>query len=242
LSVSAGRAVDRDRLAALTAGERERFAADHPGSLELHERGRASLLAGVPMPWMAMWPGGSPVYLAEARGARVTDVDGNEYVDFCLGDTGAMAGHSPEPAMAALRERAGMTVMLPTEDAEWVGSELTRRFGLPYWQFSLTATDANRWVLRMLREISGRPKVLVFNWCYHGSVDETVAIIGEHGETVEKPGSVGPQVDPAETTVVVEFNDLEGVRRALARGDIACVLTEPALTNIGIVLPQAGFL
>jgi glutamate-1-semialdehyde 2,1-aminomutase len=242
LSVSAGQAVDRDRLAALAERERERFAADHPRSLELHERGRVSLMAGVPMPWMAMWPGGSPVYLAEARGARVTDVDGNEYVDFCLGDTGAMAGHSPEPAMAALRERAGITVMLPTEDAEWVGTELTRRFGLPYWQFSLTATDANRWVLRMLREISGRPKVLVFNWCYHGSVDEAFVTLDAERRERSRVGNVGPMVDPAETTRVAEFNELASVEAALAHGDVACVLMEPALTNIGIVLPEPGFL
>jgi glutamate-1-semialdehyde 2,1-aminomutase len=242
LSVSAGQAVDRDRLAALTERERERFAADHPRSLELHERCRVSLMAGVPMPWMAMWPGGSPVYLAEARGARVTDVDGNEYVDFCLGDTGAMAGHSPEPAMAALRERAGITVMLPTEDAEWVGTELTRRFGLPYWQFSLTATDANRWVLRMLREISGRPKVLVFNWCYHGSVDEAFVTLDAERRERSRVGNVGPMVDPAETTRVAEFNELASVEAALAHGDVACVLMEPALTNIGIVLPEPGFL
>jgi len=123
-----------------------------------------------------------------------------------------------------------------------VAGELRRRFGLPYWQFALTATDANRFVLRIARQIQRRPKVLVFNWCYHGSVDETVAVIGEDGETAPKPGNVGPQVDPRETTVVVEFNDLDGVRRALARGDVACVLTEPALTNIGIVLPAPGFL
>ena len=161
------------------------------------------------MPWMTMWRGGSPVYLAAARGARVTDVDGNEYADFCLGDTGAMAGHSPEPAMAALRERAGITVMLPTDDAEWVGSELARRFGVPYWQFSLTATDANRWVLRMMRQITGRPRVLVFNWCYHGSVDEAFVTLDADGRERSREGNVGPMVDPAETTRVAEFNELE---------------------------------
>jgi glutamate-1-semialdehyde 2,1-aminomutase len=194
------------------------------------------------MPWMTMWPGGFPVYLAEARGAHVTDVDGNEYADFCLGDTGAMAGHSPEPAMAALRERVGITAMLPTEDAEWVGAELGRRFGVPYWQFSLTATDANRWVLRMLREITGRPRVVVFNWCYHGSVDEAFVTLDDAGRERSRVGNVGPMVDPAETTRVAEFNELGSVEAALAHGDVACVLMEPALTNIGIVLPESGFL
>jgi glutamate-1-semialdehyde 2,1-aminomutase len=234
--------VDRERLARLIASERERFAETHPRSLELHERACGSLLEGVPMPWMTMWRGGFPVYLAAARGARVIDVDGHEYADFCLGDTGAMAGHSPEPTMAALRERAGITVMLPTDDAEWVGSELGRRFGLPYWQFSLTATDANRWVLRMMRQITGRPRVLVFNWCYHGSVDEAFVTLGADGRERSREGNVGPMVDPSETTRVAEFNELDSVEAALAHGDVACMLMEPALTNIGIVLPEPGFL
>jgi glutamate-1-semialdehyde 2,1-aminomutase len=199
-------------------------------------------MAGVPMPWMAMWRGGFPVYFAEARGARVTDVDGNEYADFCLGDTGAMAGHSPGPTMAAISGRAGLTVMLPTEDAAWVGAELARRFGVPYWQFSLTATDANRWVLRMLRHVTGRPKVLVFNWCYHGSVDEAFVTLDAGGRERSREGNVGPMVDPAETTRVAEFNDLRSVEEALSHDDVACVLMEPALTNIGIVLPEPGFL
>jgi glutamate-1-semialdehyde 2,1-aminomutase len=232
----------RGRVVELIERERRRFAELHPRSRELHEQARGSLLAGVPMSWMTMWAGGHPVYLAEARGARVLDVDGREYADLCLGDTGAMAGHSPEPTMRALRERAGITTMLPTEDAAWVGDELARRFGLPYWQFSLTATDANRWMLRMCRQVTGRPRVLVFNWCYHGSVDEAFVTLGDDGRERSREGNVGPAVDPAETTRVAEFNEIESVERALAHGDVACVLMEPALTNIGIVLPEAGFL
>jgi glutamate-1-semialdehyde 2,1-aminomutase len=189
------------------------------------------------MSWMTMWAGGHPIYLAEAEGARLVDVDGNEYADFCLGDTGAMAGHSPAPTMRAIRERSGLTTMLPTEDAAWVGEELGRRFGLPYWQFSLTATDANRWLLRMCRQVTRRPKVAVFNWCYHGSVDEAFVTLEGSRE-----GNVGPMVDPAETTRVAEFNELDSVEAALAHGDVACLLMEPALTNIGIVLPEDGFL
>jgi glutamate-1-semialdehyde 2,1-aminomutase len=188
-----------------------------------------------------MWAGGHPVYLSEARGARVVDVDGNEYADLCLGDTGAMAGHSPEPTMAAIRELSGLTTMLPTEDAARVGEELSRRFGLPYWQFSLTATDANRWILRMAREVTGRPRVLVFNWCYHGTVDETFVTLDAGGPR-SREGNVGPMVDPTATTRVAEFNDLPSVEAALAEGDVACLLMEPALTNIGIVLPEDGFL
>jgi glutamate-1-semialdehyde 2,1-aminomutase len=237
--------VDRDRLSSLLAAERERFASSHPGSSERFESARESLLAGVPMSWMARWAGGRPVYLAEAHGARVTDVDGNDYVDLCLGDTGAMAGHSPEPVVRAVEDRlgrrGGATVMLPTEDAAWVGAELSRRFGVPYWQFALTATDANRWMLRMAREVTGRPKVMVFNWCYHGTVDESFVTL-EDGAERSRAGNVGPAVDPAETTRVAEFNDVASVEAALAHGDVACVLAEPALTNIGIVLPEPGFM
>jgi glutamate-1-semialdehyde 2,1-aminomutase len=217
--------------------EREEFARRHRRSRELHERAAGSLLAGVPMSWMTMWAGGHPIYLETAEGARLVDVDGNEYADFCLGDTGAMAGHSPEPVMRAIRERAGLTTMLPTEDAAWVGEELARRFGLPYWQFSLTATDANRWLLRMCRQVTSRPRVAVFNWCYHGSVDEAFVTMDGSRE-----GNVGPMVDPVETTRVAEFNEIDSVEAALAHGDVACLLMEPALTNIGIVLPEPGFL
>jgi glutamate-1-semialdehyde 2,1-aminomutase len=222
--------------------ERERFAPDHPRSRELHRAARGSLLAGVPMSWMTMWAGGHPVYFAEARGARIVDVDRNEYADFCLGDTGAMAGHSPEPTMRAVREAAGITTMLPTEDAAWLGGELARRFGLPYWQFALTATDANRWLLRICRQVTRRPKVLVFNWCYHGSVDEAFVTLGDDRVVRSREGNVGPAVDPAEITRVAEFNELDSVEAALADGQVACLLMEPALTNIGIVLPEDGFL
>src|SRR4051812_2051402 len=169
--------IDRDRLAALLERELDRFRGQHPRSLELHERSRSSLLFGVPMSWMARWAGGFPVYLREAAGARVIDVDGCEYVDLCLGDTGAMAGHAPRPVVDAVSAQGarGSTTMLPTEDAAWAGEELGRRFGLPLWQFALTATDANRFALRLAREVTGRPKVVVFDWCYHGSVDEALA-------------------------------------------------------------------
>src|SRR3954469_13776362 len=194
------------------------------------------------MPWMIRWPGGFPVFAAEAHGARFTDVDGHEYVDFCLGDTAAMTGHSPEPTVRAVAEQAarGITLMLPSEDALWVGGELARRFGLSRWQFALTATDANRFAIRLARELTGRPKILVFNWCYHGSVDETFVGL-DGGEVVSREGNVGPPVPLAETTRVVEWNDVEALERELGHGDVACVLAEPALTNIGIVLPEPGF-
>ncbi|HSJ22939.1 MAG TPA: transaminase [Nocardioidaceae bacterium] len=237
--------IDRHRLTSLIERERATYTADHPTSAKLF--GEADHLFGrVPMTWMAMWSGGFPLYLDRATGNRITDVDGREYVDFALGDTGAMAGHSPRPTVDAVSQRlgarGGITTMLPTADAEWVGAELTRRFGLPLWSFTLTATDANRWAIRLARLATGRPKVLTFAYCYHGSVDEAFAVPGEGGTAVARSGLVGPPVPLSETTRVAEFNDLAGVEEQLAHGDVAAILTEPALTNIGIVLPEPGFM
>ena len=172
--------LDRDRLARLMAGEMARFAEEHPRSATLHARARGSLLEGVPMPWMVKWAGPFPPYVESAEGAHFRCVDGHDYVDFCLGDTGAMAGHGPAPTIAAVERqiRRGITHMLPTEDAAWVGEELTRRFGVGSWQFALSASDANRWVLRLARHITGRSKVVVHDHCYHGSVDEAIAMLG----------------------------------------------------------------
>ncbi len=231
------------RVSELTDRELDRFAATHPRSGELRDAAEEVLLSGVPMNWMTRWPGAFPVVFATAERARLTDVDGNSYVDFCLGDTGAMAGHSPAPtvAAAAAQMAKGITTMLPSEDAGPLGEEMTRRFGLTHWQFSLTATDANRFALRLCRQITGRPKILVFNHCYHGSVDETVATLDEEGRAAPRVGNVGPPVPITETTRVVEWNDAEALERELSYGDVACVLAEPALTNIGIVLAADGF-
>lgn len=229
-------------LAELQAREDVRFAESHPRSRELFERARESLFEGVPMHWMRKWPGGFPVFVREAKGARFVDVDGIEYVDFCLGDTGSMTGHAPEPTLRAIREQAakGITLMLPSEDALWVSEELSRRFGVGSWQFALTATDANRFSIRLARHLTGRQKILVFNWCYHGTVDEAFATLVD-GAVTPRAGNLGPPVNPAETTRVVEFNDLETLERELRYEDVAILLAEPALTNIGIVHPETGF-
>jgi glutamate-1-semialdehyde 2,1-aminomutase len=235
--------IDRQRLADLRASEEQRFTDLHPRSAELAERAHGPLLAGVPMPWMTRWPGAYPVFAASASGARLVDVDGIEYVDLCLGDTGAMTGHAlPQVAEAVARQAAtGITTMLPSEDAVWVGEELARRFGLPTWQLAMSATDANRFVLRFARHLTDRPRVAVMDWCYHGTVDETLAVL-DGDQVVPRPGALGPQVDVAVTTAVVPFNDLDGLDRRLSEGDVACLLMEPALTNIGIVLPDDGYL
>jgi glutamate-1-semialdehyde 2,1-aminomutase len=237
--------LNRQHLTALVEGERVRYEAQHPASRTLHEQAD-HLFARVPMTWMNKWAGGFPLGFAAARGATITDLDGHQLVDFALGDTGAMAGHSPAPLVEAVARRigewGGVTTMLPTEDAEWVAAEMHRRFGLPQWSFSLSATDANRWLLRLVRLVTQRPKVLVFSYSYHGSVDETFVVLDEHGRAVSRPGNVAPAVDPTSTTRVVEFNNLAALERELAHGDVAAVLTEPAMTNIGIVLPEPGFL
>jgi glutamate-1-semialdehyde 2,1-aminomutase len=238
-------AIDKQRLAGLIERERARYSAAHPTSQRAFGQAGEHLLGGVPMTWMRMWPGGFPLYLATAHGARLTDLDGNIFTDFCLGDTGAMAGHSPAPVQAAVAQRfgdlGGATTMLPTEDAAWVAAELARRFGPSHWSFTLSATDANRWALRIVRQITGRPKVLVYSYCYHGSVDESFVVATPDGPR-SRPGNTGAPVDPTLTTSVVEFNDIAALERELARGDIAAVLMEPAMTNIGIVLPEPGYL
>jgi glutamate-1-semialdehyde 2,1-aminomutase len=238
---AAGR-VDRSRLHTRMQREERRFIDEHPKSAVLFERAKRSMLGGVPMHWMVKWAGAFPIFVDRASGARFTDVDGLEYVDLCLGDTGAMTGHSPNATVEAIRRQIerGITLMLPTEDALWVGEELARRFGLPYWQFALTATDANRFSIRLAREITQRPYVLVYNGCYHGTVDEAFISL-EHGKAVPRRGNVGPPVDPSETTRVIEFNDVDALDAALSDRRVACVLAEPVMTNVGIVHPEPGY-
>ncbi len=237
--------LNRKKLSLLLDRERASYHAVHPTSKKLHEDA-ANLFARVPMTWMNKWAGDFPLGFSGAHGATIRDLDGHELVDFALGDTGAFAGHSPEPLVRALQHRVrdlgGVTTMLPNEDAQWVGEELTRRFGLAKWSFTLSATDANRWLLRLVRLVTKRPKILVFSYSYHGSVDETFVVVDENGETRSRPGNVAPALDPTLSTRVVEFNDLNALRDALAARDVAAVLTEPALTNIGIVLAQDNFL
>jgi len=236
--------IDRDRLVDALENERAMYRQRTPESNRLFGQAQ-HLLGGVPMTWMNKWAGGHPIHFATAKGNRIVDVDGNEYIDFALGDTGAMAGHSPDATVRAIRERiegaGGITTMLPTDDAEWVAADLSRRFGMPQWSMSLTATDANRWALRIARLVTGRDKICAFSYCYHGAVDETLVRTGPGGATIEREGNVGPAVPVVQTTRVAEFNDLESVERVLAHGDVAVLIAEPALTNIGIVLPEPGF-
>ena len=237
------KSINRTRLASLMEREQKKFVDERPKSKALFERAGKSLLAGVPMNWMVKWAGAFPPFVREAQGASFFDVDGHRYVDFCLGDTGAMTGHSPYATVKAAEDqmKRGITLMLPSEDAVFVAEELQRRFNLPYWQFALTATDANRFSIRLSRQITGRPKILVFNWCYHGTVDESFITLQKDGRARARSGNIGPPVDPWVTTKVVEFNDTPALEKALAEEDVACVLAEPAMTNVGIVHPDPGY-
>ncbi len=235
--------VAKARIDSLLAAERARFAAARPRSQALAADSRKHWWNGVPLHWMLDWGTPFPLFVATAQGATLTDVDGNSYVDFCLGDTGAMFGHSPPPVVAAIQQQAaqGLTAMLPSADAPEAGRLLAEIFGLPFWQMTATASDANRSVLRWARAITGRPKILVFQGCYHGQVDETSADMGGNGQTVPRPSLVGQALDLEASTVVVEFNDIPALKAALAQADIACVLAEPALTNCSMVLPDSGY-
>ncbi len=236
--------INRGHLRKLISLEKSRFLALHPKSGELFEQAKVVMPSGVPMSWMSKWPGAYPIFVDSAQGAHFTDVDGNEYIDLCLGDTGSMTGHSPVATVVAIKSQLsrGLTAMLPTQDAVIVATELSRRFGLPLWQFTVTATDANRHVIRYSRLITERSKIIVIDKCYHGSVDETFATLDDAGNTVKRQGNLGAPIDLAQTTRVVEFNNLEAMESALSLGDVAAILMEPAMTNIGIVLPQEGYL
>ena len=244
--------IDRNRLAELTAAELARYRERAPGSAERFARAQELLLSGVPMSWMLKWAGAFPIeheagafpiFGQSAHGSRLTDVDGNEYIDFCLGDTGAMTGHSPEALVRGLAAELadGLTYMLPTDWVIEAAQQLRNRFGLPKWQFTVSATDANRFSIRLARELTGRTKILVFNYCYHGTVDEAFASLDSSGKPKSRAWNLGPPVPLSETTRVVEFNDVDALERELAAGDVACILAEPALTNVGIVLPDPGF-
>jgi glutamate-1-semialdehyde 2,1-aminomutase len=236
------RKIERTRIRELMASELRIFEKNHRKSKRLFERAKSSLLAGVPMNWMVRWAGSYPIFIDRGSGAYVYDVDGNRYLDLCLGDTGSMFGHSPKPVVEAVSRqvRRGITMMLPTEDSIWVGEELARRFGLPYWQIAMTATDANRYSIRLARKATGRKYILVINGCYHGTVDEALVML-RNGKTVPKKDNIGPPVDPAMTTKTVEFNDVEAFEKALRPRDVACAMLEPAMTNHGIILPEPDY-
>jgi glutamate-1-semialdehyde 2,1-aminomutase len=234
--------VNWDRAQRVLARERDAFIAARPKSQALSARAAQHLLFGVPLHWMNDWSTPFSLYVEAARGATFTDADGHRYADFCLGDTGAMFGHAPEPVARAIAAQAqrGFTTMLPGEDAAVVAEALAERFGLPYWQFAMTASDANRFALRWARAATGRKQIVVFNGCYHGTVDDVFVDLVD-GVPTQRASLLGQVHDLLPYTRVVEFNDLDALEKALADGEVACVLAEPAMTNVGMVLPEPGF-
>ena len=231
-------------IEAWLASEQAEFVARHPRSQALFAAGEQHFLYGAPLHWMRRWAGGFPLYAAAARGARLWCADGFEYVDFCLGDTGAMCGHAAAPVTTAVARQLadGATSMLPTAESGWVGEELARRFGLPYWGFTTSATDANRAAIRIARMVTGREAVLVFNGCYHGSVEEAHVGLAPGGQVAMRSGVHPNAVDHARVSRVVEFNDPAALESALAPRDVALVLAEPCMTNYGMIEAQPGFL
>jgi glutamate-1-semialdehyde 2,1-aminomutase len=226
----------------LVDAEQARFARLHPRSAAAWHEGQRHFLYGAPSHWMRRWAGGFPIYAEAAQGSRIRDIDGRDYIDFCLGDTGAMCGHAPEPVTRAVTRQIqhGATMMLPTKDSLWVGEELSRRFGQRHWTLTASATDANRAAIRIARMITGRSKVLVFSGCYHGCVDEAHVEIRDG--RIGLRNMIHPNaVDHAEVSRVVEFNDVTALEAALAEGDVACVLAEPVMTNFGMIPAAEGF-
>jgi len=236
--------LNHEALQRLLADEQARYAQAHPRSREAFAAGQQHYLYGAPSHWMRRWAGGFPLAVASAQGARLQCADGLDYVDFCLGDTGGMCGHGNPAITRAVAAQLdhGATLMLPTLQAQWVGEELTRRFGLPYWGFTTSASDANRALIRIARMVTGRPKVLVFDGCYHGSVEEAHVALDLEGRVVLRNGIHPNAVDHARVSAVVPFNDVAALRRALAAGDVACVLAEPFMTNFGMIEPLPGFI
>jgi len=233
----------RERAKAMIEAERTRFAERHPLSKAMAEKAGAHFPGGVPLHWMLDWETPFPLFVNSALGSTVVDVDGHTYVDFCLGDTGAMFGHSPAPVARAISQQVmkGMTTMLPSSLTAEVGALLAQRFGLPFWQVTATASDANRAVVRWARAITGRPKVLVFDGCYHGQVEDAFVKLDGH-KTVMKPSLLGQATNIAATSIAVPFNDLDAVENVLLHNDVALILTEPALTNTAMVLPRRGYI
>jgi glutamate-1-semialdehyde 2,1-aminomutase len=230
-------------IQAMLERETKLYVQRNPKSLALSVQASRHWLRGVPMHWMVDWELPFPLFVERAQGATLSDVDGNEYADFCLGDTGAMFGHAPKVVADVLAQEAqnGLTTMLPSADAVEVGELLEDRFGLPFWQVTATASDANRAVLRWCRAVTGRSKILIFNHAYHGCVDDTF-VTADDGIVKMVDGLVGEPRDLTQHTKVVEFNDVAALEAALATRDVACVLAEPIMTNVGMVLPDEGFL
>jgi len=234
--------IERASIEAMREREIARFVAANPKS-KAHAKSAQGWFQGVPFHWMLDWSSPFPIVAQEASGATLTSIDGQVFDDFCLGDTASMFGHSPAPLAKAIAAQAGqgLSYMLPTAKGAELGSMLADMFGLPQWQVTTTASEANRAVIRWCRGITGRDKILIFNGCYHGAVDDVFVDLRD-GRAVNRPSLIGQVQDLLPTTVAIEFNDVDALAAALRGGDIACVLAEPLMTNIGMVRDAPGFL
>ena len=229
-------------ISAMTVRETDRFIANNPKSKAQAEHSDG-WFQGVPFHWMLDWPTPFPIVAARAEGATLTSIDGQVFDDFCLGDTASMFGHSPPALASALAAQAGqgLSYMLPTQKGAELAKMLGSMFGLPHWQVTTTASEANRAVIRWCRGITKRDKILVFNGCYHGAVDDAFVDLRD-GKAANRKSLIGQVHDILPTTTVIEFNDVDALAAALRQNDIACILTEPVMTNIGMVRDAPRFL
>ena len=233
--------LDLGKLDSLREREVARFRARIPRSRALYEQSRRLMPSGVPSSWMAAFYPGTEIFVSRGAGARFEDVDGNSYLDMTQSDLSMVCGFGPEAVTRAVAQRfaAGSHFLLPTEDAIAVCGLLASRFGMPFWQFTLSASAANTEAIRIARLATGRDKVLLFAGKYHGHIDETlVTVKAEVGE----PGHHGLPRGVEQHTIIVPFNDLDAVEAALRQGDVACILAEPVMTNMGVIHPDDGFL
>ena len=227
--------IDRERLTASLALEQRRYLQKHERCKEAKEARSRVLLFNAPMNWMQQWPLAYPLTIVDAAEQQLTDADGNRYVDLCLGYSAAFPGHRP------LSPKSAAVLTIPSDADVKAGEALRERFGQAFWGFALSATDANRFVIKLCREITGRKKILVFNGCYHGTVEETFAM-GDGAKTVTREGNIGIGLETEKTTTAIEFNDISSLKNELEKQEYACLLFEPVMTNCGIIYPQPGYL
>jgi glutamate-1-semialdehyde aminotransferase len=232
--------IDRRRLAALRVAEDREFERRTNRSCTLRKQAGSHLPLGVPMSWMFGLYRTPPIYIDRGNGACFTDVDGNDYLDFNLCDLSMTIGYGNEAVAAALagQARRGAQYLLPTEDAIAVGKILSDQTGLPYWQFTLSASGSNTEVIRIARFMTKRSRIIIFGGHYHGHIEETL-VREDGGGTAPDTDGLSPR--SASHTAIVPFNDLQALERTLAAGDVALVLTEPVLTNCNLVMPDPDF-
>jgi glutamate-1-semialdehyde 2,1-aminomutase len=232
--------LDRAGISELLAQELARFREGRPRSLAMLERARAHMPNGTPMAWMA-YDNDQVVYIDHGDGPGFTDLDGHTYLDFNASDMAMFCGHAHPAIVAAVQAQAARSTqfLLPTEGSVLVAEELARRYPVPLWQFTLSATQANTEVIRLARAATGRDVILLFQGHYHGHFEEGLVDLAD-GQA--SPTQRGLSKGVTGRVRIAQFNDAGTLRRALEPGDIALVLTEPAMTNsIHLLAPGPGW-